>query len=106
MCCNVDLIVQPGLYLPNRVRKFRRDGQSFQVAFVLFTYGCAGSRFVWLSLAAGRMGLVAAAPRLWSTGSIVVAHRLGCPVASGILLTRDGTRVPCTLPPGKSTCVL
>ena len=57
MCSNVDLIVQPGLHLPNMVRKFRRDGQSFQVAFVLFTYGCAGSRFVRAFCSCGAHGL-------------------------------------------------
>ena len=33
---------------------------------------------------------------LQHTGSGVLVHRLGCPMASGIFWTRDQTRVPCT----------
>ena len=33
--------------------------------------------------------------RLYSAGSVIVLHRLKCPAACGILLTRDGTCVPC-----------
>ena len=41
----------------------------------------------------GTQALVAAARRLWSLGSVVVAHRLSCPVACGIFL--DQTSNPC-----------
>ena len=39
--------------------------------------------------ALGYLGFSIAAPRLWSTGSLVVAHRLHCSKACGILLTHD-----------------
>ena len=40
--------------------------------------------------------LVVAAPRLWGTGSIVVAHGLTCSMACESSQTRDQTRVSCT----------
>ena len=46
---------------------------------------------------------VVAAPRLWGTGSIVVAHGLTCSMACGSSQTRDQTRVSCSVttePPG------
>ena len=38
---------------------------------------------------------VAVAPRLWSTGLMVVVHRLSCSVACGILLDQGSN--PCLL---------
>ena len=46
-----------------------------------------GSIDVWAS--------VAAAPGLWSAGSVVVVHRLICPTACGITWARDGPHVSC-----------
>ena len=33
--------------------------------------------------------------RCYSSDSVIVIHRLKCPAACGIFLTRDGTCVPC-----------
>ena len=41
------------------------------------------------------MGSAVAAPRLWSTGSVVVAHGLSSSAACGIFPERDQTCVPC-----------
>ena len=41
------------------------------------------------------MGSVVAAPRLWSTGSVVVVHRLNCSAACGVFPIRDRTHVSC-----------
>ena len=43
----------------------------------------------------GTQALVAAARRLWSLGSVVVAHRLSCPAACEIFLDQ-GSNVACT----------
>ena len=41
------------------------------------------------------MGSIVGAPGLWSTGLVVVVHRLGCPEACGIFLTVGPAQVPC-----------
>ena len=45
--------------------------------------------------ALGYMGSVVAVSRFWSTGSVVVAHRLSCSKACGILLDQGSN--PCLL---------
>ena len=59
---------------------------------------CSG--FSWRrARAPGHSGFSRAAPRLWSTGSLAVVHRLHCSKACGIFLTpwpMDQTHVLCT----------
>ena len=63
--------------------------------------GCAGSSLLWgLSLVAAKGVSPVVAPPvaqqdLWSTGSVVVAHRLNCLTACGIFL--DQGLNPCSL---------
>ena len=91
----------------------------FVLKIPLFLFGCAGSSLLcsvaaswryfllwcsrfslgWLlllrSVALGCMGFSSSVPGLWSTGSIVGAHGLGCSTVSGIFL--DQGWHPCPL---------
>ena len=53
-----------------------------------------GLQSVWASVVAAR-GLSSCVPGLWSTGSVLVTHRLNCPAACGIL--PDQGLSPCLL---------
>ena len=62
----------------------------FKSYVLIFT--CAGSAGVSLVVVQWLLIVVAsllAAPRLWSTGSVVVMHGLSCPVACGIFLGQE-----------------
>ena len=54
--------------------------------------GCSLVAVCWLPVA---LASLAVAPRLESTGSVVVAHRLSCPAARGIFPTRHQTSASC-----------
>ena len=60
---------------------------------------CAGFSLRWLlllrSTGSRRAGSVVVACRLWSTGSVVVAHGLSCSAACGILLDQGSNLSPC-----------
>ena len=70
--------------------------------FRLLLSWSTGSRAPGLSSGSSRAqqwrlpGSAVAAPRLWSTGSIVVVHGLSCSKACGILPDQESNRCPCT----------
>ena len=60
---------------------------------------CMGFSLQWLLLlrssGSRHAGSAVVARRLWSAGSVVVAHGLSCSAACGIFLDQGSTRVPC-----------
>ena len=72
----------------------------FKFLFIYFIFGCTGFYCAWLSLASESDLLTALASLiaehgLQTVGSVVVIHRLSCPLACGIFL--DQGLNPCPL---------
>ena len=68
----------------------------FKFMFIYFIFGCTGFYCAWLSLASESDFSLHWLPWLHgSVGSVVVTHRLSCPLACGIVL--DQGLNPCPL---------